>query len=262
MPAGYTLVVGVDRRHLLQLSWTWPTWIKHKPSLLKHPILVFHDTSVDKTEIQAVVKHPWLKTAEWGTGLDYGKEGKDKWSSPQRYKMLAGFVHLPGQLVETEYWLKLDTDVVATGQDDWIDPKWFSSRPAIISHRWTFTKPADQMLRLDKWAKDKQVYFPGPPLNLIPKPGADRLGHKRIISWCAFFDTDFTRRAGDLASSTCGAGMLPVQSQDGYLWYLAKRRHSGTYAVNMKSRGWQQWSTEPNIVKYAQKALGIVSLYG
>ncbi len=263
----YTTVVGVDEKHLRQLALVWPTWRKHKPSLLDHPMVVFYDRyQVTVDQVMGVCDHSKLKIVPWPPdGVSYSG-GTDRWHDPdpQRKKMLAGFVHVPTTTsplghcsVETDYWLKLDTDTIATGCDDWIDPAWFEGNPAIVAQKWGFTKPGDQMVMLDKWA-DEFCYAKinrYRPLNLIPKPGASRISHKRIISWCGFFQTDFTLLCSVLAERSCGRGQLPVPSQDGYMWYCAKRMEEGIERINVKSRGWLHRSSMRNVEQESAKAL-------
>jgi len=257
----YTTVVGVDRFHLEQLSLTWPTWKKHKPSLLDQPMVVFYDlTQVTRDDVCRVVDHPNLRVEAWPMrGVDYGTDNGDKWSKPQRYKMLAGFVYVPMWSVETTYFLKIDTDTVAYGNNDWINPEWFEDDPVIVSHSWSFTKPPDQMLLLDEWvAEIKHVLghlSSREPLNLVPRPGASRLGHRRIISWCGFFKRDLASDCAVLAANTVGLGLLPCQSQDGFMWYVAKRMGYGIRRTNMKRRGWGHWSTMFNVRKESAKAM-------
>lgn len=257
----YTLVVGVDASHLRQLAITWPTWKRHKPSLLQRPMLIFLDRDqVSMGDVKSVVDHPDLRIARWPEPdwIKY-EGGNDKWTDPQRYRMLSGFVHVPASYVDTRYFLKIDTDTVATGQDDWIDEQWFENDPAVVAQGWGFTKPPDQMSRLDAWAyRNHHVLgFDSPPLSLDlkPEPGSDKLKHKRIISWCGFFSTEFTGRAADWAVRTCGQGQLPVPSQDGYLWYLATRLGLEVKRVDMKARGWEHWNTMFNIRQAAERAM-------
>ena len=100
-----TLVVGVDGYHLDQLSWTWLTWKKNKPSLLKMPMLVFRDLDqVSEQDVLRVVDHPDLLVVEWPPPGVVHAGGSDKWTDPQRYKMLSGFVHVPASRVKTDYW--------------------------------------------------------------------------------------------------------------------------------------------------------------
>lgn len=253
-----TLVVGVDGYHLDQLSWTWLTWKKNKPSLLKMPMLVFRDRDqVSEQDVLRVVDHPDLLVVEWPPPGVVHAGGSDKWTDPQRYKMLSGFVHVPASRVKTDYWLKLDTDVVATGCDHWIDQGWFSGSPAIVCQPWGFTKPADQMIRLDEWAElNKECTgFRLPPLKLAPREGSDRVRHKRIISWCGFFHTAITAAASRLAEMTVGRGQLPVPSQDGFLWYVAARLGTEVKRVQMKGLGWEHWSTMHNVAIASKRAM-------
>lgn len=256
----FTVVLGVDDKHLRQLSWTLPTWRRHKPSLMDRPWVVFYDRfELGMDRLSAVLNFvptrvdliPWPPD-----GVEYDGDPGDKWTDPQRTKMLSGFVHVAAAHVRTPWWLKLDCDVVATGQDDWIDPAWFEGDPAIVSHGWSFTKPPTQMDDLDDWAMaHPDLHFPRGPLRLHPQKGSDRLGHKRIISWCSFWRTDFTRWCASAAEMTCGEGHLPVRSQDGYLWYMSQRFGLGVVRTNMKKHGFMQWCTNYNIVTHAREAM-------
>lgn len=260
----YSLVVGVDHYHLRQLELVWPTWKRHKPSLPHRPMVVFYDRdSTSEKQIRTVVDHSNLRIVPWPRGVDWDREKgqqRDKFQNPHRAMMLSGFVYVPAMFVETPYWLKLDTDVVATSMDDWIGPAWFEGDPVIVSHRWSFTKPADQMLQMDRWVEENQERVPSEvacsqPLNLIPRPGWDRLSHKRIISWCGFFNTDWTRQMAGSTYSSNGLYQLPISSQDGYLWYMATRGGRKVVRTDMKSRGWQHWSTWKNVVQHVKEAM-------
>lgn len=271
----YTVVCGVDCKHLEQLAITWPTWKRHKPSLLEHPMLIFfdwQDGDVNSTDVLAVVDHPNLELRPWPvepigrwTGPEYwGDPNGGKWTDPQRHKMLAGFVYM-SRFLSTPYWLKIDTDVVATGQDDWIGPEWFRRVPAIVSHRWGYTKPPDQMDKLDGWAEEnreavQQAILPYnivdcSPLNLHPEPGENKIKHPRIISFVGFFNTDFTQMCAKMAEATCKPNQLPVPSQDGYAWYCATRMGLSVVRANLKKRGWQQWNSMDSVRKAAEEAM-------
>lgn len=257
---GYTLVVGVDAKHLWQLSCVFPTWKKHKPELDFVPMVVFYDhNEVKESDIQKVIRReahliPWPPD-----GVEYEGDPHDKWTNPQRAKMLSGFVHVPAMAVATDYWLKIDTDVVATGEPNWVKGRWFDNSPAIVCHRWGFTRPPDQMLYLDKWVYENRskvgMLAHKPPLHLVPEEGSDRLRHSRIISWCGFFCTALTKYASQAARTVCGDGKLPVPSQDGYLWYVATRMDLRVSTPNMKKLGWEHWSTSRNVQEHAAEAL-------
>lgn len=253
----YTTVIGVDESHVNQLNLVWPTWLKFKPSLLNHPLIVFFDRESNLTHQSVrrlVAEHDDVRVFFWPSlkGGKYEGDPNSKWTNPQRAKMLSGFVHVPATFVQTEYWLKLDLDVVATGMDDWIDEKWFEDEPAMVAHPWGYTKPADQMLYLDDWTGCYLDKFPWwiwlyPPLGLYPEPGSDLVKHKRIISWCGFFHTEFTRRVSEICQAICGPGQLPVPSQDGTLWYFAARGGFPIRRENMKKRGFRHCHGERSI---------------
>lgn len=258
----YTLVVGVDKNHLKQLKYVWPTWQKHKPSTCRQPMVVFFDkTDVQEDDVLEILEgHPQLTTVPWPPNKTvYEGNPNDKWYHPQRYKMLAGFVHLPGMVVKTPYWLKVDTDVVATGVDDWTEEEWFNGKYECISHRWGYTKPPNQILLLDDWVERNRqtmsLLAHYEPLKLAPDPGSDIVKHARIISWCSIWGTAFTRWAAEQATKTCGPYKLPVPSQDGFLWYMATRMGMGIIRENMKDRGWHQWSTNRNVREKARESL-------
>ncbi len=259
----YTTVVGVDRHHLVQLAHTWPTWQRHKPGILANPMIAFYDyRQVNETQVREVVKHTQLTTVPWpfSPGARFKGNNTTKWDNPQRNKMLCGFVFVAAKHVKTPYWLKIDTDVVATGRGDWIDPAWFVNDPTIVAHRWTFTKPPNQMDLLDRWALLNTMFLPvfqgTKPLELHPDgPESERLSHKRIISWCGLFQTSFTRLCATAAVTTCSPLNLPCASQDGFMFYMAKRLGFPIVAANLKKRGWEHWSTMNNVVKYSQQAM-------
>jgi len=259
----FTTVLGVDGHHLKQLALTWPTWIRHKPMLLDHPLLVFFDREqVSPNDIREVIEHDdWLCVPWPVKGVKYEGDPGDKWTDPQRCKMLSGFIHVASSFVETEYWLKIDTDVVATGCNDWMDESWFLNNPAIISHKWTFTKPANQMELLDHWVWNNENNLPElrvrAPLQLHPKEGSDRLGHRRIISFAGLFNTGFTEQVAKMCNDTCGPFKMPVPSQDGLMWYCATRLGWGIERVSMKSLGFQQWHNYRNIERNAKEAMNV-----
>ncbi len=230
----FTTVVAVDAEHVLELEASWPTWVRFKPEILDRPLLVIADRAVGDEawwleRLSAFLSHSDLRVAPWN-GVD----------NYQRAKMLAGLVFVPPLFVTTPYWLKLDTDTVATRAGSWIDPSWFDSKPAIISQPWGYTTPASMLSDLDAWA----LQFPdrwqaGPPERgpVHEKRGKERVNHRRIISWCCFVETEFSKLAVDLAIQ--GGGSLPVPSQDTYHWYLASRLGRPIVTDNMKALGWE-----------------------
>jgi hypothetical protein len=252
----FTTVVGVDAIHLEQLRLVWPTWRKHKPDLLKHPMLIFYDPfSMVYSDARYATDHPDVEVIPWSI-RDYDGVPGNKWLDPQRYKMLAGHVYMPAEHVRTDYWLKLDTDTVATGCPDWIDPAWFASKPAIVSQPWGYTKPADQMQKLDEWAEKFSLEFPVPRLNLQVEPDASMVRHSRIISWIGFFDRKHLGwLAAKHANLTCGYGKLPCRSQDGFHWYCATRMGWEVQTHDFRQLGWEHHGRMKHIRRAVERAM-------
>jgi len=252
----FTTVIGVDREHLEQLKLVIKTWEKHKAEIFGNTLIVFADGKemkqglLKEKDIYDVIKiHPSHLLIRW-----------DSEGSTNKERMLAGFVHVAARYVETKYYLKLDTDTVASfTSDDWLPLEWFRNDPVIVAHRWSYTKPPDQMIRLDEWVEYHKEKLPElnrfSALGLVPKPGSDCLPHKRIISWCGVFSTEFTKLCSEFCSRTVGSTVLPVSSQDGFLWYCAKRMRLPILEVNMKAKGWEHWHTMENLRMYCDYSL-------
>lgn len=257
----FTVVLGCDAKHVEKLALCWENWRRNRPTLFCRDIIIFVDSDAAATSVCDIVKPDGdrIKVVAWEPNGDWESDGS-RWTDPQRQKMLAGFVHIPARYVHnTEYWLKLDLDVIAktVHDDSWIKQRWFRTNPAIVGHRWGYTKPAHQMQSLDMWVEayghreEMQLLATSPPLNIRPKEeDAGAVSHPRIISWCAFFRTDFTKQCSNWAHLTSvkqvsgeylteRSDELPVPSQDGFMWYCAQRLRQEVLRLNMKRDG--QW---------------------
>jgi hypothetical protein len=165
--------------------------------------------------------------------------------------MLTAFVRVPPIQVVTDYWLKLDTDVVAIpDRKPWPDAGWFYNcsitrhvdyRPVLIASPWAYTKPPEWIETLQEWADEHEHFYnSGHRKRLaIPPPaaGAETIPYPRIISWCCFVHTIWSKLAAGLCPHP---NRLPVPSQDTYHWYIAARRCDPIVRVRMKDYGWQQ----------------------
>lgn len=257
----YTLVIAVDEAHLPHLELVWPNWKQNRPGIFNHQPIIAVD-SEDGTDILDRVQNicPEAFIARWSNPRNsYDPGDGSRWYDPQRQKMLSSILYTASSFVETPYWLKLDLDVLAKDErDDWIDPDWFIGDPAIIGHRWGYTKPAQQMMDLDKWVSlhplELKWLHRNPPLNLIPEENSSLVSHPRIISWCAFFHTTFTQ---DCASSAYGTVeeplTMPCPSQDGFMFYCAERGRKGVVRANMKKRGWVHKSKLSQVKELLEK---------
>ena len=237
----YTVVLGVDKNHLQNLRVVLPNWKQYRPEFFERPFVIFFDReSTTEEEVRSVFeaeeKHPCLKIVSWPPpGVAY-PEGTCKWDNQQRHKMLAGFVHVPPTVVCTPYWLKVDLDAICTQTGAWVQASWFNGYPAIVAPPWGYTKPIDQMDKLDRWAG--RIFLPTESLNLPRNGNETMLRHPRICSWLAFFSTYFSEHCSRHAEVLCGVGQIPVPSQDGYLWYMATRLQLLVTRVDMKAAGW------------------------
>lgn len=239
----YTVVLGVDWSHLQNLKVVLPNWKQHRPELFDKTFVIFFDRESTSSEevveaFKEIAPETLLRTYSWPPPNVTYPEGTCKWDNQQRHKMLAGFVHVPPTAVFTPYWLKLDLDVICTQTGAWVQPWWFDGLPAIVAPPWGYTKPIDQMDRLDAWANQFASSSLHPPLNLPRGDNQTMLRHHRICSWLGFFNTEFSLWCSKLAHSTLGYGKIPVPSQDGFAWYMATRFKWGVKRVDIKAAGW------------------------
>jgi hypothetical protein len=158
----------------------------------------------------------------------------------QREKMLSGFVHVAAHEVRTPWYLKLDTDVVATGDTQWIRPEWFQPNkqgqfPVFISSIWNYSKPRYLMDLLDDWGDQIPELRSKPRLNLPYSSQSSLVAHSRIISWIFFGRNDWTARVAEWLAPS---GRLPFPSQDSFMYYCAKRGGEHYVRENMARLGW------------------------
>lgn len=227
-----TLVLGVDAQHLQELRQAWPDWMKFKPELREMPCLVFYDVKQVRTsELKFLREHPQLRLIAWD--LSHARS--------QREKMLTGFVQVPAREVQTPWYLKLDTDAVATGPGEWIKPEWFLSDehgelPVFIASPWGYSKPRYVMDVLDDWADGVPTLAARPRLNLPYSSESSKVKHPRIISWLFFGRTDWTC---EMAALTAKDGRLPYPSQDSFMVYCAERLGRRYVRAQMAEHGWK-----------------------
>lgn len=226
----YTVTVAVDDRTAEQLKLVWPTWKRYRPAFFNRPLLVICDAQIGGPEY-------WESRLSW---LEHPDRQLVAWDCPdcphltQRERMLTGWVKVPPRYVETEYWLKIDTDSVAKSAAEWIDETWFQELPALVTNPWGYTKPAHWPHLLDTWARSVPQLASGAPVGLpFPRPGQDTIKHSRIAGWLCFVRTDFSRKVLEFVP-----GRLPVPSQDTYHWYCAQRLGEPIVKVRFRKRGW------------------------
>lgn len=139
----FTTVVAVDDGHLRQLKLVWPTWRKHRPQIMEHPLLLICDAAVARRiwrDRLAFLDHPDLQIET--CDMPDAERNDDV---TQREKMLSGLVFGAAQHVKTPWYLKLDTDTVALKPGDWLQDSWFGTNdagqlPVFVSNPWGYTK--------------------------------------------------------------------------------------------------------------------------
>lgn len=230
----FTTVVGCDARYCKQFAMVWPTWRRYKPEILASPLLVVCDAAAGGQSWWRR-RLDWLDHPDWRVVLwDWpGRQAGRSDAVSQRERMLSAFVYAPCEHVQTRYWLKLDTDAVATAPGAWFDREWFAGSPALVSSPWPYTKPGVWIDRLEEWGDGHPQLGAFASLGLRSPPGAATFRHARIASWLCFVRSDFGRLAASYAPKR-----LPVPSQDTYHWYVAARRGERITRRRMKDYGW------------------------
>lgn len=240
----FTTIVGLDEEHLEEFRFTWPTWVAHRPELGQRPIIFICDGSWEEArwdmELEFVT-HRRKSIALWD------QDGVD-----QREKMLTALALLPPQIVTTPWYLKLDADAVVKSPGRWPRRKWFrpdeqGRRPVLVAPRWGYTTPANAIERLDEWADNIPGLREHERLGLKAEPGAERIVHPRITSWCCFVQTEW---AGEIAATT--DGRLPVPSQDTFHWYCAARRREFYRAIRPHGTGWKHCGRKRSLHRMAR----------
>tara|TARA_R110002072_G_C7976780_1_gene535572 strand:- start:7242 stop:9077 length:1836 start_codon:yes stop_codon:yes gene_type:complete len=230
--ADLTLLVAVDEKHLQELQLTWKTWATFKPDIRECPLVLIHDASLDANSIQLEPSPSKLTLVSWEM-----PEAEN-----QREKMLTSLVRVAAERVETSWYLKLDTDVVAVNNSEWLEPEWFTADedgrlPAFVSSPWGYTKPAEAIDRLDDWGDTIAELKKHSRLELAQGDKPDRVNHARIISWCFFGNTAWTKQVTSWVN-----GRLPVPSHDTFLFYCAERRKDHYRRYRMAKCGWEHIS--------------------
>ena len=226
-----TLVLGLDAVHLEELRWVWPTWELCKPEIMRMRLIVFYDAlQIVPEAVTFLNRHPRIRWIPWEM-----RDARD-----QREKMLTGYIHVPARYVETPWYLKLDTDAVATGPGEWLkaewmEPNWKGRHAAFVSSAWSYSKPQFVIELLDDWGDKIRGISRFPRLNLPYSPTSERVRHHRIISWFFLGNTGWTKKAADWLQPT---GRMPWPSQDTYLFYCAKRTRRRIIREQMKKYHW------------------------
>lgn len=228
----FTIVTAIDAHHLNELEKVYPDWVEYKKEFRTSPMVIIYDTA------QVSLEDPRLNQFR-RSGVTFVP-----WSVPdgfypsQREKMLTALTVLPSRHVNTEWYLKIDTDTVALNNSNWVPSiADYGRDTAFISNSWGYTKPADAIQRLDNWADKKDYFLNTPRLDLPFDKSSNKIKHSRIISWLFFARTAWSATVSETFRTSDGY-RLPFPSQDTCLWYCAKRKGIDYKTFRFKDRGW------------------------
>lgn len=250
-----TVVLVVDEKTLGQAYYSIPTWFKNRRLMWSMPWVVVYDSrALSSSRVETLADNFMLPSptfVPWHRDYDN-----------QREKMLSAWVHAPPRAVETKWWMKVDTDVVARPCDQWIDDAWFlpdenGNYAEYIASSWNYTKAKGGGGAALEWCDSLEDWgdqFPwGPRLNLhehINEAG-DKIYYKRMCSYVSYYLAEASKDLADKCD-----WKLPVPSQDTVVWYYTERRGARCIRSKQKAKGWLSISNTKNMQK---AALEIVS---
>ena len=159
--------------------------------------------------------------------------------------------------VETKWYLKIDTDCIATNDNKgWLNPDFYKDNPVFVSNPWGYTKPNNTFDLMDDWG-DKQDIFKGTErLNLPYDPNSELVRHNRIISWVYFGNVEWTNKMSQSCLCSDGFYRLPFPSQDTFMWYCAERRKENYKRIKYKFFGFEHWH---NIRRIQQRVNDLIT---
>lgn len=230
----FTTVIGVDLGHIDLLKTVAPNWLRYRPEIAANPMRVVVDRSEGTAE-------QWSERIDKALGPEYPDTKVVPYDlegcTNQRDKMLNGLFAAPTWCVDTDYFLKLDLDAVASRRDAWIQEEWFEECPAFVASPWGYTKPGSHLADCEEWSK-KVPTLKNLPCTYTGDPRKKlRFRNKRVISYVYFGNTLWHRWAWGLVNMS-GMDRLPCPSQDSFASWLAQKTGSRFKRVQMKSYGW------------------------
>lgn len=227
----FSIIVALDRQHVDELAFSFPTWKKNRPALLERPLLLIVDPADNEYILNRALEI-------CGSGFSVASVG-DRTFASQREKMLASLVFDGPANTTTPYFWKIDCDTICQPaqpnwnlEEGWLDPEWFENAPVFIAPRWHYSKPASMVRDFDLWADRHPEHFGA--LRIKHRIVGGVAKHPRMISYCMFGRTDWARKMARLAGDR-----LPVPSQDTF--YSCAATRSGAYwrSVQFNELGWR-----------------------
>lgn len=239
-PFDYTVVITLDAHYIQHFEQGYPTLRRFRSGLFEMQWLFLIDSAafpLIRMRLAALFGHSDFRPryAVWPP------ESCTVQYESQRHRMLAAYVHGAVMLVETPWMMKLDADAYATSDEfggvrvAWEPWTYLGPQDVYAAPAWSYTKPPDQMAKLDAWANGHHGFKHTDPLKLPVEPDAKKCRHRRMCSWVSWYEMGHLMRL----QTACPPWKLPVPSQDGFVWYCTERL-KGTWArYPAKALGWR-----------------------
>lgn len=244
-----TLLIVVDDHHLEELTLVYPTWLLHHPQILQMPHLLVYDRQQLRPGDPRI---EWLRHRLASRAAELGVPPPEIQLHPwemeaptQRERQLTALVRCV-RLIQTEWYLKLDTDTYSNGPG-WPSDEDFQGQ-VLLSNPWSTTKPRTSLPQLDAWAAGHPQLQHLPSLEYQTDERCCRC--RRIISWVMFGQTRWCGWASDLS-----VGRLPFPSQDTYLWYVAQRTGAPWRTLDFRLLGWGHQSDPDKLRRICREIL-------
>ena len=232
----FTTVVAVDAAHLGEFRLAHQTWKKCRPEIWENPLLIFADTALPPAGtgesagwwerlLARTCDHPDLRVVGWPACG----------GATNRHRMLSALVYGTAEHVGTDWFVKIDTDTLCLPCENRWHPNWFDEKEnfEFVTGSWGYSKGIERWRRLKEWAAGV------PELAMMPEapgeefPPKDHVRHQRIISFFFVGRTRFMREVAALAPGP----LLPIDSQDTVVWYIAHRLGRRYAGVRIKRFG-------------------------
>ncbi len=228
----FVTCVAIDFAHMNEFRLASQTWRKNRPEIWSNPLLLFADAGSGGEApgwwvrwAKRVCDHPQISVV----GVH------DVPGSTQRHRMLSSLVYGPAEYVQSEWFIKIDCDTLCLKAENTWHPNWFVEKDPynFVTASWGYTKGKEKWARLKAWAATIPQLRDLPEVPGFEDPVKDHIRHGRIISYFFWGRTEFMRELATLAPGP----LLPIDSQDTFVWYCAKRLGRKYAAVRLKRYG-------------------------
>lgn len=235
-PPPFSTIAVIDRQHWREFQLASLTWRKNRPEIWQpqNPLLIFVDAAMPpkgesagwwERKLKRTCDHPNMRVIGW----------PDVSGSMQRHRMLSAFVYGVAQFCETELFCKIDTDTVCLQCANRYHHDWFNeTNPYVfVTAQWGYSKGIERWNRLKAWAASIPALQGTPDVPGVEQPQKDHVRHQRIISYFMLGRTSFMREIAEIAPGP----LLPIDSQDTFVWFMAKKLGKRYAAIRMKKWG-------------------------